>query len=317
MTEIALINIAPLFRDPNDSTLDYQIAEAFATTSGLLVTGFPGYKTLDGTAHQLQSFFALPETVKRTLALRKAQPGNRNLYRGFTPLPTEPHWAYNEIFDMGPEPPLPAPGLPSTAAFEESNVWPDEATAPGWQHAMTAYGALCRRIISLMVPAALRGLGKPATAGAHLTAGRNGVLRLLHYPVVPEGFELLNHDPETDAQGRRMITREHVDTGVLSILWQDEKGGLQFQGRDGLWREVPKAPGALSVHCGDLLEPIGGPQLAGTPHRVLGGYSDRCSIGYFGEPEFETLIDTPHDQGRKSYGRYLTDQFPTRFLQPA
>jgi isopenicillin N synthase-like dioxygenase len=168
-----------------------------------------------------------------------------------------------------------------------------------------------------MVPAALRGLGKPEGAAAHLVAGRNGVLRLLHYPVIPDWFELTDHDPETDAAGRHLITRDHIDTGVLSVLWQDDQGGLQMQGRDGAWREVPKLPGVLSVHCGDLLEPIAGKDLAGTHHRVMGGGAERCSIGYFGEPDFTTIIETPDETGRKSYGRYLTDQFPNRFLEPA
>ena len=73
---------------------------------------------------------------------------------------------------------------------------------------------------------------------------------------------------EVDDLGRQIITRDHVDTGVMSVLWQDEQARLEFRGRDGIWRAVPKRPGVLSVHCGDLLEPLGGPALAGTHHRV-------------------------------------------------
>ena len=59
------------------------------------------------------------------------------------------------------------------------------------------------------------------------------------------GFE-----PDLD---RRVIARRPVDTGLLSILWQDGRGGLQVQGRDEVWREVPPRSDAFSVHCGDLL----------------------------------------------------------------
>jgi len=51
---------------------------------------------------------------------------------------------------------------------------------------MKGYWDLCCQIVALVLPPTLRGLGLPDTAGAHFNAGRNGVLRLLHYPVVPD-----------------------------------------------------------------------------------------------------------------------------------
>ena len=212
------------------------------------------------------------------------------------------------------------PELESAAAFREPNVWPGEAVLPGWRAAMLGYSGTCRAISLAVIGAAARGLGLDADALLAPCRGRNATLRLLHYPELPADFELLTADGsarQDRGPGRATVAREHIDTGLLTILWQDSRGGLQMKGRDGTWREVPPVPGALSIHCGDLLAAAGGAAMAPTPHRVLGGAAERFSIGFFLEPDFSTEILPPEGGAAKTYARHLTDQFPTRFLEPA
>lgn len=319
MSALDVLDISPLFEHLPTPDLDSEIAWRFSSDAAVVVTGFPDSDALEDRLAALRAFFSQPDPVRMALATRAQVPENSNLYRGYTPPPVGKGWAYNEKFDVGPEPPLRAPDLPSHAAFTESNVWPADADMPGWRAAMLGYVAACKEISAVVIRSAARGLGVDPAAFDGICESANSTLRLLHYPPVPEGFELFdaeNPDLEPTADGKRIITRPHIDTGGLTILWQDDRGGLQMRGRDAVWRDVPTGDALLSIHCGDMLAAIGGEALAATPHRVLGGEGDRFSIGYFLEPEFMTLVTPPDLSARKTYGQHLTDAFPTRFVPP-
>jgi len=222
-------------------------------------------------------------------------------------------------FDIGPEPPLVAPDLAGAAAFRETNVWPAEEMLPDWRQAMLAFSAACRAIALAVVASAARGLRLEPARLLAPCAGRNATLRLLHYPPIPTGFELRGKDGEgveCEVEGRRVIARPHVDTGLLSIIWQDGRGGLEVQGGDGAWRAVRACPAALSIHCGDLLAGPSDGALRATPHRVLSDGAERRSIGFFLEPDFTTQILPPDNAAAKSYAAHLIDEFPARFVAP-
>jgi len=48
-------------------------------------------------------------------------------------------------------------------------------------------------------------------------------------------------------------TTQHSDTGFLTVLLQDEIGGLQVL-QDDQWIDVPPTPGAFIVNIGDLMQ---------------------------------------------------------------
>ena len=50
-----------------------------------------------------------------------------------------------------------------------------------------------------------------------------------------------------------MGTAKHSDNDFLTVLLQDQIGGLQIL-RDGQWHDVPPVPGALVVNIGDILQ---------------------------------------------------------------
>jgi 2,4-dihydroxy-1,4-benzoxazin-3-one-glucoside dioxygenase len=49
-------------------------------------------------------------------------------------------------------------------------------------------------------------------------------------------------------------TMKHSDPSFLTVLLQDDVGGLQVLLDDGSWVDVPPVPGALVVNIGDLLQ---------------------------------------------------------------
>ncbi len=317
MAEVPVIDVSALFAAGAAPELDGRIARALEIEAGFVVVGSPLAEGLNARMEALKAVFDLPKTERLQFAIQKRQVENKNLYRGYTPPPERSHFAYNETFDVGPEPPLAAPDLPSKRAFEEANVWPAERVLPGWRSAALDYVDGCRALSGALLQAVARGMGLDQDAFGAFTRGRNYTLRLLHYPEVPKGFELMEADgskPQTAPEGQRAIAREHIDTGVMSVLWQDHQGGLQMCGRDGVWRDVPVVAGAVSVHCGDLLAPIAGDSLAATPHRVIGGLAERFSAGFFLEPDWLTEVRPPSGADLKTYAAHLTDEFPDRFL---
>jgi isopenicillin N synthase-like dioxygenase len=81
------------------------------------------------------------------------------------------------------------------------------------------------------------------------------MLRVLHYPPVPEGSEL----PRAAA---------HEDINLLTILPASDGPGLELQLQSGDWIEVVNRPSQVVVNIGDMLQEATGGYLRSTTHRV-------------------------------------------------
>jgi isopenicillin N synthase-like dioxygenase len=81
------------------------------------------------------------------------------------------------------------------------------------------------------------------------------MLRVLHYPPVPEGSEL----PRAAA---------HEDINLLTILPASDGPGLELQLQNGDWIEVVNRPSQVVVNIGDMLQEATGGYLRSTTHRV-------------------------------------------------
>ena len=302
-----VIDVAPLFDGaggPSDET-DRAIARSLERHGNFVAAGaWPG---IDREAARLFEFFTLDDDAKTSCATCRSRSGNPNIYRGFYPAQDGESWSRREIFDIGPEPPMTSPELPGAESFREPNAWPDREPCEGWRDALTAMLEGQRETALALLASLFRGLGLDEAALLAPARGRNATLRLLHYA---SDAESPDHDEPV------VITGCHVDTGILSMIWQDSAGGLQMQGPDGTWRDTPIVADGLSVHCADLLETPSAGRLKATPHRVLGaGDTRRRSMGFFLEPDFETLVAPPSGD-EVTYARHLVNEFPDRFRRP-
>ena len=230
-----IIDIAPFFSGGDPAT-DRAVAEALSDHGSFVATGFAGAEGFAGKIADLLSFFSMEEAHKLECATCRHVPRNPNIYRGFYPLPDRPHWSHNEIFDIGPEPAMTSPDVPGAESFRESNVWPSVEPVVDWRGRMLAMLDFQRALALVLMASIARGLGLEEEALLAPARGRNATLRLLHYAPAPPDFALRGADgdePEGIGDGRRLIAASHVDTGLLSLLWQDEAGGLQMRGPDG------------------------------------------------------------------------------------
>lgn len=85
----------------------------------------------------------------------------------------------------------------------------------------------------------------------------------------------------------------HTDFGVLTVLCQDDVGGLQVEDANGDWIEAPPLPGTLLVNVADLLARWTDGAYKSTPHRVVNRSGrERLSLVLAFDPNPETLIDS-------------------------
>lgn len=83
---------------------------------------------------------------------------------------------------------------------------------------------------------------------------------------------------------------EHTDYGLLTILKQDETGGLQVKSK-GAWMDALPVPHTFICNIGDMLDRMTGGLYRSTPHRVLNiSGKSRYSYPFFFDPNFEARV---------------------------
>ena len=94
----------------------------------------------------------------------------------------------------------------------------------------------------------------------------------------------------------------HTDWGVLTLLYQDEVGGLQVLSGDGEWVTAHPIPGTFVVNVGDCLEQWTNKRLLSNEHRVVNS-SDRYrqAIAMFIDPNFDTPIIPVVKEGESTH----------------
>jgi isopenicillin N synthase-like dioxygenase len=97
-------------------------------------------------------------------------------------------------------------------------------------------------------------------------------------------FRIFNYPPPSDPASWGV--GEHTDYGLLTILLQDEVGGLEVKSRSR-WVPAPPVPGSFVCNIGDMLDRMTGGLFRSTPHRVRNPAArDRLSFPFFFDPNF-------------------------------
>jgi isopenicillin N synthase-like dioxygenase len=102
-------------------------------------------------------------------------------------------------------------------------------------------------------------------------------------------FRIFNY-PATVNRQESWGVGEHTDYGVLTILKQDEAGGLQVKSKSR-WIDAPPLDGSFICNIGDMLDRLTGGLYRSTPHRVQNpSPHDRLSFPFFFDPNFNAEV---------------------------
>ncbi|XP_017700854.2 gibberellin 2-beta-dioxygenase 6 [Phoenix dactylifera] len=137
-------------------------------------------------------------------------------------------------------------------------------------------------------------LGCPGECFIENCSERTCFLRLNRYPPCP-------FSPETYG------LMPHTDSDFLTILHQDEVGGLQLM-KDSKWVAVRPNPDALIVNIGDLFQAWSNDIYKSVEHKVMAnGRLERYSIAYFLCPSYESTIgsyEEPSPYKKFTFGEF-------------
>ena len=283
MTEhLPIIDISPLFGvDPAARSLTAAAIGSAAARDGFFyVTGHGlGADTVPRLDAAARRFFALAETEKAKIAMAHAG----SAWRGWFPLGGELTSGLadqKEGVYFGEELGVDDPRVRAGWLMHGANLWPTQP--PDLRAAVETYVAEVTRAAAAIMQGVSLALGLPADHFAKAYLARPTVLfRIFRYPPTePGGWGV----------------GEHTDYGLLTLLAQDQWGGLQVRGDDG-WIDAPPIEGTLVCNVGDMLERLTGGRFVSAPHRVLNRSGrERLSFPLFYDPDFDATMTPAVDQ---------------------
>jgi isopenicillin N synthase-like dioxygenase len=291
--EIPVIDIEPHLK--GDANSKRRVADSVrqgAEDTGFLYIRNHGVdqKIIDSAFEASKAFFALPMEEKLKI---KVNP----FHRGYLPMKASTYSQevkpnLNESFvaglDLGPEDPDVKAGTP----MHGPNQWPEgqPQIRVAFERYHTALNDLGHDLLRVFGEA----LGLGETFFAPHFRKPMPFMRAIHYP--PQ-------EP-TRAENEFGIA-PHTDYGFLTILAQDDVGGLQVKRRDGGWIDAPYIPGTFVVNIADMLMRWTNDRWVSTPHRVINTTGrERYSIAYFFDPTYHTLVETIAGQNAAEPSKY-------------
>jgi isopenicillin N synthase-like dioxygenase len=288
---VAQIDISPLFEErstPARDAADAALWQGLRDTGSVVVTGFPDADKVDARARAGLEVFSLPDDAKRALTTRLVAPENANWYRGYWPITPE-RQLRNDFYDIGPSDPNSSLDLDGIEILTEPTPWPDPEPFEGWADGVRAHYDHLNGVALAMIRSIGRSAGFDDEAIGARFDGAHSTLRFLNYGAKTA-------DPVIAPDGTPLAAARHTDASGLSLLWQDAPG-LQAEGHDGLFRDIPVTENAISVHVGDVMTTLTRGAVPATPHRVLTSDGPRRSVGFFLEPALDSPV-TPADHDR-------------------
>lgn len=270
--KIPVVDIAPLLdgRDPNK--VAGEIGWALANAGFMYVKNHGiAEAVVENAFLKTKAFFNLPETEKTKLHVSRSGQTLRGYIEPFGEN-TDPEKTKDlkECFDIGPES---EPDCP----FFGANPWPDEALAPGFRDAVYLYHEEMKRLSMVILSGIARSLDLAPDFFEAKMQRPISIQRLLHYP------------PQTGLVDESIIgIGAHTDYGSLTILAQDDVGGLQVMNRDGQWVEGTPIPGTFVINIGDLLQRLTNDKYLANLHRVVNTSGrERYSIPFFIDADYD------------------------------
>jgi isopenicillin N synthase-like dioxygenase len=178
-------------------------------------------------------------------------------------------------------------GYPAGGSYQEF-LWEKTAQVPSFERAMTecftARLQLARRLLRTCALA----LELPEEYFDEKVVQPSAALVLNYYP------PLTSHAAEANPEDKELVgLGSHTDFGVITILWQDDTGGLQILNPEGEWINAKPIPGSLVCNMGDFMSMITNGKFVSDVHKAKNeSVGERISIPFFLGFGSKTKIET-------------------------
>ena len=241
-TQDTLAAVSLAMADEDSDAFAERIGRSFSDWGFAVVAdhGIPA-ELIERAEAMSRAFFALPEDVKRSYHI----PGGGGA-RGYTPFGTESA-KDSDISDLKELDGFRETYLEMFAAFDKAGARILEAIA--------------------------RFLGLAPDFFVDTVRDGNSVMRLIHYPPVPEGSLAVR-------------AGAHEDINTITLLIGAEEAGLELLDKNGKWRPVTPKAGELAVNIGDMLQRLTNNRLPSTTHRVVNPAPERRGFSRYSMPFF-------------------------------
>ena len=240
---------------------------------------------IDEMWREARRFFALPRDIKQSVM---RQPDRAFGY--FDRELTKQKRDKKEVFDYSakPEPMFDSGG---------SSYWPDNSQGQLTEHGAERFqevlldfykkqNALAHEIMQLVC----RAMGAPEGALDDLFGERHtSTARLNNYPTedpLPED----ERDPTIELAS--VALGEHTDPGAVTLLLQDDVGGLQTESDSVGWVDIEPEEHTFIVNIGDIVQVWSNGRYKAAVHRVTAvpEGASRLSMPFFYMPKADALI---------------------------
>ncbi|MER9676994.1 2-oxoglutarate and iron-dependent oxygenase domain-containing protein [Mesorhizobium sp. M0208] len=273
--KLPVVDIAPLLDGSNKHRVAKEIRWALSNTGFMYVKnhGIP-QDFVDSVFDVSRRFFDLPTSQKMTLHVSKSDVALRGYIEPFGEN-TDPGKTKDlkECFDIGPE------RSTLEGPFFGPNQWP--SSLPEFQKLTYGYHQKMVDLAKILLKGIALSLDQSESYFETFMRNPISIQRLLHYP------------PQSGYIGEEIIgIGAHTDYGNLTILAQDDVGGLQVMNRDGDWVEGIPIHGTFVINIGDLIQRLTNAVYLANMHRVVNTSGhERYSNPFFIDADFDAIIE--------------------------
>jgi isopenicillin N synthase-like dioxygenase len=279
LEKLPVIDLSPFMQGGDDAARDkvaQQIRQACIDIGFFYAKGHGFTQAeLDTLLQWGKRFFALPRSEKDKV-FWQSNPG-----RGYVPpgglnpsanKDTAPdlkerlyfarEYALNEAEHRGVYPPAP-------------HLWPDEAAFPGFRAFIDATSFKSVALIQKIGFALARSLGLDEDYFERENGRFGSSLVYNYYPPLDRAT----------LDATQWSFSPHTDYGSMTVVVQDQNGGLQVRSASGQWIDVTPIPGTVIVNMGDLMALATNDLYTSNLHRVANfSGNERISVSMFVGP---------------------------------
>ena len=309
---IPIIDIAPLVMPDRNTKLiretGDEIREACRSVGFFYIKNHQIPQShIDSLISLVHAFFNLSLEEKMKIHISKS-----DIYRGYTPLGkelTNDKYDWHECVDFGLDLESNDSDINNGKNLVGPNQWPEDqhnfkkALENHWK-LMIVLGRRITQGLSIS-------LGLPKNYFSSFINKSHSYMRVSNYPPL-ENKKNIDHG-----------IGSHIDYGFLTILLQDNISGLEIKNSNNEWFSAPIIPDTFLINIGHMIQRWTNDYYRATIHRVVSPKDKaRCSIPFFFEPNFDTVVeplekfcskDNPARYKPIHFGNYLERTFKTSY----